>query len=225
MELETFKFNPGLVPKGLPDSFQQMSFTIDEVSHLKTILNKFDTVSVEKFTAELEHICREQIRILTQPKQTKATIEQDISDLLKTCRKAVRELQKVSELRTKLILTDNFNFTINTESGNTDLVAWPGEEWCYQAINQARPATYELSKFIECVEARPKTPKIKTGRPATEPKGFVTEIANLYELSFGTPATKYSTTFQGVVTFALEATGHDKHKDATRKIKRALSKT
>jgi hypothetical protein len=221
MEETTFKLKYSF--EGLPDCYTQMSFTHDEVSHIEDILNKFDSASVEKFIAELEHICREQIRILTQPKRTKSSIDQDIADLLKTCKKTAKELQKIAEVKKILIPTDNFNFTVNTESGDVDLVGWPGEAWWYETSRQAIPATTELLKFIECLEARPKGAKTKIGRPATQPKGFVTEIVNLYKRCFNATATEYSTAFQGIVSFALEATGHDNHKDATRKIRAALS--
>ncbi|MBW4056675.1 MAG: hypothetical protein HIU83_14985 [Proteobacteria bacterium] len=211
--------------EGLPNFYTHMTFTDAEVSYIKDILNKFDAVSVEKFTAELEHICREQIRILSRPKQTKSDIEQDITDLLKTCKKTARELQKIAEVKKILIPTDNFNFTINAESGEADLIGWPGQAWWSKIMSQAIPATTELLKFIECVEARPQAAKIKTGRPPTEPKGFVTEIWNLYKSCFKTLAKKNSTEFQSTVLFALEGTGHKYKKDASRKIRNALPKT
>ncbi len=222
MEETTFKLKFSF--DGLPDSYRQMSFTSDEVSHLKDILNKFEPTSVEKFIGELEHICREQIRILAEPKRTKTSIEQNIADLLKTCKKTARDLQRIAETKNVLIPTDNFNFTVNAESGNIDIVGWAGEAWWYETSSQAIPAATELLKFIECLEARPKGPKNKSGRPASKREGFIKEIKHLYEFCFSTKATIYSLIFQDVVSFSLEATGHDKHKDATRRIKAALSK-
>jgi len=221
MEEITFKLKFSF--EGLPDSFRQMSFTSNEVSHLKDILNKFESASIEKFIAELEHVCREQIRILAEPKRTKASIEQDIADLLKTCKKTARELQRVAEVKNALIPTDNFNFTINAASGSIDLVGWAGESWWLETASQAIPAATELLKFIQCLEARPKDAKNTVGRPASKREGFIKEIQHLYEFSFNTKATTHSTIFQDIVSFSLEATGHDKHRDATRKIKAALS--
>ncbi|MFA7405311.1 MAG: hypothetical protein WC007_15055 [Pelobacteraceae bacterium] len=218
-----------LLPDGTKLVSYEMTFSEDEKEQLHNILNKFDNEPVKKFTGILEALCRVENRILIQPKQTKKSIDEDITDLLSLCKRAAKKLHKVSRAEQVLIPLNKVNFSLKMNEAGTitrECSNKPDVEWWAKTMMKATSARNGLLDFIECFEPKDTLTNKKTGRPkGADCTGLVKEIVNAYNLCFDILATEHSATFQEIVLFALEATGHTDLKDPTRKIKHALSKT
>lgn len=219
------------LPDGTNLVFMEWVFTTDERDHLSRLLTEFECQAVDRFAKIAEELCRMERRIIDNPKHTDADIDKANAELRNLCLRVSKALKKVSTGRRPLTPCNKLDHELKGDkSPHTNEVAITLEyqkqtdaEWLGDAIRKATSARNALLDFVECFDGRASSSGARSGRPKADSTGFVKQLAKAYTLCFGSRVTRYSTTFQSVVQFALEAAGKDDAKDPTRKIKQALS--
>lgn len=208
----------------------EKTFTEEEMSHLNKILNKFDDVSVMRFTIILTELCQQAIRVSALPNGAPSIVDKEVTDLLAACKKMKKKLDAVCKLKQPLHsdkslgishYVDDITGMIHTSHTRDPKVS----DWESQGILKAAAARSVLSDFIRHLDSKPTAINKKIGRPKADSSGFVKEITKAYSFCFGKRAKMHSDILTGIVQFALEAIGRDDTKDPARKIQHALLKT
>lgn len=197
---------------------KEWQFTDEDKKSIEKILKKIASKDqIEFFIRELESVCHIKMLILKQPKPLDVRLNR--KDVLRSCKKALKDLNKVIDGGTRIMRLENLNgfYGPGAKTPN-DLASDFMDESYSDALNSVGP----LEKFIKTLEKYHLAEKKKIGRVIADSDHFIKNIRDIYEENIGKPSTYEDGPFFSLVQTVLEILGLP-FKDPSRLIRNVLS--